>query len=207
MKDMAQKWKIEDAKDLAVLKIDRTESILVKCFWLVGKLLIEKQYNKGSLIHAMKKLWRTKEEVAISVWEDSDRFLFSFRTEHDRNQVMRGSPWSFDNTLLLLSIIDGKADPLSIKLETQWFWIRIRGLPPYLLSRAMGRRIGSFLGNVVEVDPKMCGDRSGSFLRIRVNLDISTPLWRWVMIDIGDEGESKLKLEYEDLPFLCFFLR
>ena len=115
VKDMVQKWKIEDAKDLAVLKIDKTGPLSVKCFWLVGKLLTEKQYNKGYLIHAMKKLWRTKEEVAILMWEDSDRFLFSFKTEHDRNQVMRGSPWSFDNKLLLLSITDGKADPLSVK--------------------------------------------------------------------------------------------
>lgn len=203
--DMVQKWKIEDAADRAVLKIVKMEPFSVRRVWLVGKLLTEKQYNKGSLIHCMKKLWRTKEEVAISVWETSDRLLFSFRTEHDRNQVMRGSPWSFDNALLLLSATDGKEDPLSVKLETQGFWIRVSGLPPCLLSRAMGRKIGSFLGDVAEVDPKSCGDGSGSFLRIRVNLDVSVPLWRWVMLDIEGDGETKLKLEYEDLPFFCFF--
>lgn len=203
--DMVQKWKIEDAADRAVLKIVKREPFSVRRVWLVGKLLTEKQFNKGSLIHCMKKLWRTKEEVAISVWESSDRFLFSFRTEHDRNQVMRGSPWSFDNTLLLLSATDGKEDPLSVKLEAQGFWIRVRGLLPCLLSRAMGRKIGSFFGDVVEVDPKFCGEGSGSFLRIRVNLDVSVPLWRWVMLDIEGDGETKLKLEYEDLPFFCFF--
>lgn len=69
----------------------------------------------------------------------------------------------------------------------------------------MGRKIGAFLGDLVEVDTKMGGDCAGSCLRIHVCLDVSVPLWRWVMIDIGGDSETKLQLEYEDLPFFCFF--
>lgn len=203
--ELVQKWKIDDVEDLTAIKIDDITQFKTKRFWLVGRLLTEKSFSKASFRFTMKRIWNTKEEVFISDWEGSDRFLFSFRNEYDRRQVLRGSPWSFDNTLLVLSSTNGKSNPMATPLETQNFWIRVRGLPPCLLSRAMGKMIGSILGTFVDIDLTRSGDCTGSFLNLRIGLNISKPLRRWIKLDIGDEGESKLGLEYEDLPFFCFF--
>lgn len=203
--DLLQKWKIDEVEDQTAVKIASFDNFTLKRFWLVGRLLTEKQYNKFHFKQTMKRVWKTREEVIISEWEGSDRFLFAFRSDSGRKLVLRGSPWSFDNALLLLAISDGKTNPVSIPLETQNFWIRVRGLPPCLLSRAMGKFFGSTLGTFVDIDATKGGDCTGSYLNIRVGLDISKPLRRWVKIEVGDDEESKLGLEYENLPFFCLF--
>lgn len=165
---MLQKWKINDANDLKVTLIDDIDQLATKRFWLVGRLLTSKPYNKGSLKRLFLKLWKTKEEVVIKEWNEDDRFLISFRSHQDRRTVLRGSPWNFENALLLLTVTDGKSNPVSIPLDSQNFWIRVRGLPPYLLCEKMGKRIGGILGSFVECDTDRSGDCSGNFLRIRV---------------------------------------
>lgn len=204
--EMVQKWKIEDSVDVTIVKLDDLDQLAWKRFWLVGRLLTSKSYNVNSLMKAMNRIWRTREAVAVFEWDGCDRLLFSFRTNFDRSMVMRGVPWSFDNALLLLAPIDGKTDPLSVQLVIQNFWIRIRGLPPAFLSKAMGRRLGSLLGEFVDTDPSK-GECTRSFLRIRVGLEVSKPLRRWIMLDLGleDASTSKLQLEYEDLPYFCLF--
>lgn len=202
---LLQKWSIEDAEDLTIVKIDDLDQLTLKRFWLVGRLLTSKPFCRDSLRSTMKRIWKTKGEISISEWGTGDRFMFSFRYEADRSRVLRGSPWSFDNALLLLAPTDGKADPSSIPLVSQSFWIRIWGLPPCLFSRPMGERIGGILGDFIDIDLDKNGDCTGKFLKIRVSLNVSKPLRRWVMLDTGLSEKTKLTLEYEDLPYFCFF--
>lgn len=56
----------------------------------------------------------------------------------------------------------------------------------------------------MDFDPKCSGDITGKFIKIRVGVDISTPLRRWINLDIED-GVSKLQLDYEELPYFCLF--
>lgn len=140
------KWKIEDTEDQAVVKLDDIEQLSIERFWLVGRLLTSKPYNPLSLINKMKNIWKTREEVEISEWNGSDRLLFSFRNNGDRQRVMRGGPWKFDNAMLILAKTDGGSDPTSVQLTSQNIRIRVRGLPPKLLTKAMGKRLGNILG-------------------------------------------------------------
>lgn len=153
----------------------------------------------------LRRLWKTNEEVTISEWTADDRLLFSFRSHQDRRSVLRGSPWNFDNAMLLLNVTDGKSDPASIPLESQNLWVRVRGLPPYLLSEKMGKRIGDILGTFVECNTNRSGDCTGDFLRIRVGFKISVPLHRWLMLNLGGDKDTKFQLEYEDIPYFCLF--
>lgn len=203
--DLVRQWKIDDTEELAIVKIDDIEQLSLKRFWLVGKLLTSKPYCALSLINKMKNIWKISGEVSISEWKGSDRLLFCFRNEIDRTRVMRGGPWKFDNAMLVLSCTDGGADPCSVQLNTQNFWIRIRGFPPKLLSKAMGTRLGNILGFFVEFDPNTTGDCTGNFLRVRVRLDISKPLRKWINLDLSVEEVSRLRLDYEEIPYFCLF--
>lgn len=98
--------------------------------------------------------------------------------------------------MLILACSDGDTIPTSVQLESQNFWIRVRGLPPKLFNKAMGRRIGNMLGVYVDFDPVNTGDCTGNFLRIRVELGLSKPLRRWVRLDLGMVEWSKIQLEY-----------
>lgn len=65
-----------------------------------------------------------------------------------------------------------------LKFNRSPFWVQIHGLPTMNQTREAGLRIGGILGEVkkVEVDEK--GFFPGSYLRIRVSLDITQPMCR-----------------------------
>lgn len=118
MNGLLQNWKISDAEDFNVVKVDDVDQLMEKRFWLVGKLLNSKPFNKDSLKYTMKRIWRTREAVTITEWKGGERFLFSFKTEQDRKMVLRGSPWSFDKALLFLSPTNGQEDPSAVPVDT-----------------------------------------------------------------------------------------
>lgn len=150
--DLAQKWKIEDTEDLEVIRLEDIEELTSNQFWPVGKLLTSKPYSAVSLSNKMGNIWKTRDKVTILEWKGSDRLLFAFGSDTDRKRVLRGGPWKFDNAMLILACSDGDTNPRSVQLESQNFWIRVRGLPPKLFNKAMGRRIGNMLAVYVDFD-------------------------------------------------------
>lgn len=121
VEDLVQKWKIEDSKDLEIVRLEDLDQLSMMRFWLVGRLLTSKPFSASSLLGTMKRIWKTRDEVMTSEWNGSDSLLFYFRTASDRNMVMKGGPWRFNNAMLLLSPSDGKTDPTSVRLESQNF--------------------------------------------------------------------------------------
>lgn len=69
----------------------------------------------------------------------------------------------------------------------------------------MGRRLGNMLGSYEDFDSKCTGDNIGKLIKIRVGLDISKPLRRWVNLEV-DDGVCKLRLDYEELPSSVFLV-
>ncbi|KAK9938783.1 hypothetical protein M0R45_015504 [Rubus argutus] len=154
----------------------------------------------------MKRIWKVKGGVVMTQWNDSDRWLFSFKTDFDRCKILEGCPWTFDNALLLLEVMDGRSDPLMILLQVQKFWVRVSGLPLTFQSSEFGERIGSKLGSVHRVIGRQEGDSAGRFLRIRVGFNIHRPLHRWVLFQPNQiVAASKYQLEYENLPYFCLY--
>ncbi|KAL6182434.1 hypothetical protein ACLB2K_043855 [Fragaria x ananassa] len=197
---------IVDEEELNIVQVDDPKEIASGRYWLVGKLLTNKSYCFEALRNTMKRIWLVKGEVIIFKWEDSDRILFSFESDEDRGRVLRGSPWTFDNALVLLAAFDGASNPNSVPLETQAFWIRVRGIEPEFITPKLAERIGRQLGIFYPIGGGFSEDGSGRFLRIRVGLSVTKPLQRWLKLSIaGRSLTEKLQLEYEHLPYLCFF--
>lgn len=197
---------IVDEEDLNIVQIDDPKEIASGRFWLVGKLLTNKQYCFKALRGTLKRLWKLREEVTIFQWPDSDRILFSFGSNADRGRVLGGSPWTFDNALVLLTAFDGVSDPVQVPLDRQAFWVRVRGVKPEYITLNLAERIGRQLGIYYPIGGGFSEDGSGRFLRIRVGLKVSQPLQRWVKISVGTSlVPEKFQLEYEHLPYLCFF--
>lgn len=114
---MARRLAIDDDEDLKVVTLEDVGGSEVQRFWLVGKLLTTKEYHKEAFVSTMKKIWHVKGGVIITQWEDSDRWLFSFKSDFDRRKVFDGCPWTFDNALLLLAMMDGRSDPTQVPLH------------------------------------------------------------------------------------------
>lgn len=71
------------------------------------------------------------------------------------------------------------------------------------MNEQMGRRIGAGIGTVLIVEVDYQGSGWGSFLRIRVEVNITKPLLSGKMINLGGK-QCCTHSKYERLPNLCF---
>ena len=58
------------------------------------------------------------------------------------------------------------------------FWMRVINLPIKSMTKEVGEDIGRELGNLLDVDVPSNGMGWSSYLRIRVEIDITKPLLR-----------------------------
>ncbi|KAF7002938.1 hypothetical protein CFC21_018339 [Triticum aestivum] len=110
-------------------------------------------------------------------------------------------------------------------------WVRAYGVPMGMMSKETRDLIGEQIGKVIDVDPEISGDSMGAFMRIKVRIDITMPIMRFVtsfiddeeeqeqenvMIPVGDDEEIELRRKkremeekivsftYEYLPDFCY---
>ncbi|BFG30894.1 hypothetical protein CerSpe_171680 [Prunus speciosa] len=197
---------ISEEEAVEIGSLEELDSLRAVRFLLVGRLLTPKVFHWDSLIGTMKSIWHTCEGFTVVPLDDPQCMLFSFQNDFDRRKVMRGAPWTFDRSLLVLAFTDGSVDPMTVPLEIQHFWVRVRRIAPIFLTPALGEKIGNHLGMFVVVDKGMNEDCLGSFLRVRVGLKITDPLKRWITLRLNpDEPAKQYDIEYELLPFFCLF--
>ncbi|CAB4272948.1 unnamed protein product [Prunus armeniaca] len=158
-------------------------------FVLVGKVLTKKPFNKEAFKRAMETLWRPKAWVEIVTLEDY-LFMFAFSSRQDRARILGGGPWAFNHYLLVIS----EADDV------------VRGLPLVYMTRAMGKEIGTAVGDFVVADQRKRSDCYGSYLCIRVGIDISKPRRRCMPVRLpgGQTTSQWVDLRYENLPHTCY---
>ncbi|KAM2897343.1 hypothetical protein COP2_006999 [Malus domestica] len=99
----ASRFGLTDEEECEVVVHDDSR-VCVSDFFMVGKLLAHKNYNKEAFMSFFKNLWRLKAYVSICSL-CGDIFLFAFQFESDCSSVLNGGPWSFKQMLLVLAIV------------------------------------------------------------------------------------------------------
>ena len=91
-----------------------------------------------------------------------------------------------------------------VKFNRSSFWIQIHGLPTKCQTKEVGMSIDATLGEVEKVDANEKGFCLGSYLCIRVSLDVSMPLCRGCKVRLGEYGLKWVDFRYERLPIFCY---
>uniref|UniRef100_A0A803MRC1 CCHC-type domain-containing protein n=1 Tax=Chenopodium quinoa TaxID=63459 RepID=A0A803MRC1_CHEQI len=133
---------------------------------------------------------------------ESNLFAFQFFHWKDKEKVLDWCPWSFDQNLLLLNSITGDEQPSEVKLTHSPFWVRIENLPFNCRSNEQISAIATKLGTLLEVEEDNL--RINKSRRIKILLDVSKPLRRYLKIRTKDGSVVVINLKYERLPFFCF---
>ncbi|KAL5736787.1 hypothetical protein ACOSQ2_031575 [Xanthoceras sorbifolium] len=171
---------------------------------LVGKLLAGRQTNREAFRIMIPKIWRLTNEVSVELVRDNI-FAFHFQNALDKNRVLAGGPWNFDNSLLILEEPRGWGDISKMSFSKADFWIQIHNVPLLCMTRNIGLQLGAKIGKVKDMDVGASGDCTGKFLRVRVEVDVCQPLKRGLRIRLEDsEEEQTLLLRYERMPEFCF---
>ena len=106
-------------------------------------------------------------------------------------------PWSFDNHLVLFQRYDDDIPLNNLKFNTATFWVQIHNLPLRYMNHEVAEGIGETLGTVVKLEDKTKME-GGSFMRVRVVIDISKPsLCRCRKIILSEGSVWWVSLKYE----------
>ncbi|KAK2647699.1 hypothetical protein Ddye_015188 [Dipteronia dyeriana] len=171
---------------------------------LVGKVLSTKPINRDAFIRVMSIIWKLKKGVDIEP-VTSNMFIFYFRDNEDRQKIIVGEPWSFDNALVALEIPVGKGKIENLSFQYGDLWVQIHQFPLLCMTKDIGRFLGGMIGEVIDVDGGEAGVCAGKFLRVWVKVELDKPLRRCLRVDIlGDGDVTIMPFKYERLPNHCF---
>lgn len=132
-----------------------------------------------------------------------NRFLIEFQGEKEKNRVMQGLPLSFDKFLACLKDCDGKSAPKDIQFDCEPFRLQLHDMPFTGMNKSTGEKLGETAGKVIMVDMDGSGKGRGKFFRVKVLVDITIPLARGQVLNIGDK-RVWITFKYEKLPNFCF---
>ncbi|KAH1128991.1 hypothetical protein J1N35_000369 [Gossypium stocksii] len=172
-------------------------------YCLVGRCLTESVVHFPSLRNTMADLWHLIGGICISDLGDK-RYLFQFFHKVDVNRFLVGTPWFFNNHLLILQRIPNGEDPDAIVLNSVEFWIQVHELPLGLMTETMAREFDDFCGKFIDYDTSMPSLGHKNYMRIRVCLDVSAPLKCKKKIQIGKSIIVYARFKYEKLSLFCF---
>lgn len=81
---------------------------------------------------------------------DNGAFLFQFFTNWTFKRVFNGEPWTFDNHLLILEVVQSGDIHAEIPLYHVNFWVQVHDLPAGFMTPIVGQHLGNFIGEFVE---------------------------------------------------------
>ncbi|XP_021721964.1 uncharacterized protein LOC110689486 [Chenopodium quinoa] len=142
---------------------------------LIGKVMIDRPYNVDAFKATITKVWVLTNEIVIRVLGPN---LYAFLLFHwrDKEKVLSGRPWCFDNMLIVIKEVEGDEQPERIALCHSPFWVRIKFLPFNCRSDTDVKEIAWNLGEVLEIEEdKLRLDR---FRRVKVMSNVNKPLRR-----------------------------
>ncbi|MBA0702549.1 hypothetical protein Goari_005442 [Gossypium aridum] len=151
----------------------------------------------------MANLWHPIRGVQIRDL-GGKRYLFQFFHVMDMERVLKGSPWTFNNHLLLLHKLKLMEDPLIVPLIYTPFWVQIHDIPAGFFSERLAIQLGNFIGAFMEYDGSNLGKENRNFMRIRVKIDVRYPLKRKKQILFFGKS-SYVRFKYERISLFCFY--
>lgn len=144
---------------------------------LIGRLGAVKCFNKEAFKTLLLRIWRIEGQVFFKEIQEN-LWLFEFTKEEDRQRVLASRLWSYDRSLLVLNVFDGKTPPSKMVFMESPFWVQAHDMPLGCMNRKIGQKIRDSLGRVEEVAVADDDVGWGKCLRIRVVIDLLKPLDR-----------------------------
>ncbi|KAK4387776.1 hypothetical protein Sango_2384200 [Sesamum angolense] len=172
-------------------------------FYTVGCLLSHKPYNAEAFKTVLRSSLNPAKGMEITFLEHN-RFLLKFFHSVDRDRVLESGPWAFEKSLLVLAAVSDTDNPAEVDLTWCDFHIRIHGLPLGKMTTEIASFIAAKIGRLKDCDSSKGPLSWGSFMRLRVAIDVTKPLPRVLKIRTVLGDEHTVTFTYKRLPNFCY---
>ncbi|MBA0654479.1 hypothetical protein Goklo_021481 [Gossypium klotzschianum] len=165
MEDDLANLRLVDEEEDAIQK-DAAAVDSISQFFLVGRCLTDSVVHFPSLQNTMADIWHPIGGICITDLGEK-RYLFQFFNEVDIARVLAGTPWFFNNHLLILKRITYGENPATLELNSTVFWVQVHDLPLELMSEQLAKQLGNFCGGFIGYDSATLTSGSKKYMRVR----------------------------------------
>ncbi|KAM0841496.1 hypothetical protein ACQ4PT_058978 [Festuca glaucescens] len=117
-----------------------------------------------------------------------------------------GGPWLYHDFPMLVTEYDGKSSIADVPVNNMKIWVKVMELPLGMMTEEWARKMGDQLGTFQEIPKSGKRNLWDDFYRIRVELDVTNPIKRWVKFqDLKTRETLRYDVKYERMPTFCYF--
>ena len=184
-------------------KVSVTKEQSTEEFFIAAKFLTNRALNIEAVIRTFSPLWKAMNGFKVHNVGDHI-LLFVFDNKKEIEKIFASEPWSFDKHLVVLQRFENNS-PIS-ELSFTWtaFWVQIYDIPFRYMNRRVAEDICAVIG-VVDRTTSTDEMEGGSFMHVRILIDISLPLCHGRVLSLEDGGEVWVNFKYERLPNICYW--
>nr|XP_023915780.1 uncharacterized protein At4g02000-like [Quercus suber] len=204
MEDLETQWARFSLKTKESSTIDLPPMVESHNHILVAKLFTKRRVNLEALTKTLRSMWRSVRSFEVRDL-GSNTVLIIFEDETDPQKLMVQGPWTFDKYLVGLYRPTGEELVDDATFDKTTFWVQMHNLPLRRMNKTTAEAIGKTLGIVEHVDASATGECRGRYLRVRIQLDITQPLCRGRMVNIGKAELQWVAFQYEKLSIFCYW--
>ncbi|KAM0848528.1 hypothetical protein ACQ4PT_054332 [Festuca glaucescens] len=207
-----------DEEDLLVGDVDMEDDVFVEeepdetpaqpqVPWrLMARYVGQASPSAETLKTHFTKVWRLRKGATFAPIKPK-WFIVTLNSEGDYDFVVNGGPWTHLGDAFLVQPLKGSERPSETDLTALPIWVKMFDVPWDKQTDENGRKWGSRLGKVEEVDVDATRKQFRDFLRVRIQIPINKRLQTKLTTGIKDKPEthSTFILRYERVPYFCFW--
>ncbi|KAL4386718.1 hypothetical protein GQ457_09G000940 [Hibiscus cannabinus] len=178
-----------------------SSNFFVNCF--VGRFLTDSVIHYLSMRATLANVWHPTKGISISDL-GSGRFLFRLYHELDAERIVKGGPWNFNSHLLIFRRLREGEDPMLVPLFHVDFWVYVHDVPLGFMSHSVAKTLGDFIGEFVDYDSSAFTLGFKRIMKLRVRLDVRSPLKRRKKLLLPGGTHQYVRFEYGKLTLFCF---
>ena len=203
MDDITQSWSRLSLSEREGPGCNLTNEDQNSDYAIIAKFLTKRALNMEVIARTFNPLWRARNGFKIQNL-GNHILLFTFDNQREVDRILSSEPWSFDKHLVVMQQYDKETPVSEVKFDRASFWVQLHGIPPRYMTVEAALKISNVVGEVER--PKDFNEiDGGSFLRLKVKLDLSLPLCRGRLISLESGKQVWIGFKYERLPNICYW--
>ncbi|KAL0003349.1 hypothetical protein SO802_017130 [Lithocarpus litseifolius] len=187
MNELTKQWKGLSLSQREGPKFQMRPNLATTEYIIAAKFLTKRALNMDTIVVTFQPLWRSKNGFRLKNL-GNHVVLFIFDSKADVDNILANEPWSYDKNLMGLQWYEVDSDVEDLSFNLTHFWVQVHGIPVRFMNKRVAEGLCETMGQECHLQNALTED-GGSFMRVRILVNISQPLCRGRVIAFDDNRE------------------